>query len=82
MGFFDLGLKICPIGGRGVFEKHRAACRGRSEEERREEDTGFQISMAISPVSLGMEKGSCSTMLVVVCSLSPTPSSVEDSRVS
>nr|POE81479.1 hypothetical protein CFP56_05975 [Quercus suber] len=62
---------------KGVFEKHCAACRSGSEEERREEDIGFQI-----PVSLGTEKGSRSTVLAVVCSLNPAPSSVEHSRVS
>ena len=67
---------------KGVFEKHCAACQGGSEEERREEDTGSQIPMVVSPVSLGTEKGSSSAVLAVVCSLNPTPSSVEHSRVS
>ena len=66
----------------GVFVKHCGACRGGSEEERREEDTGFQIPVAVSLVSLGTEKGSSSSVLVVVCSLSPAPSSVEHSHVS
>ena len=73
---------FCPIGGRGVFEKLCVAWRGGSEDERREEDTGFQIPVAVSPVSLSTEKGSCSTVPAVVCSLSPAPSSVEHSRVS
>ena len=67
---------------KGVFEKHCAACQGESEEERREEDTGSQIPMAVSPVSLGTEKGSSSAVLAMVCSLNATPSSVEHSRVS
>lgn len=62
---------------KGVFEKHCAACWSGSEEERREEDTDFQI-----PVSLGTEKGSRSTVPAVVCSLNPAPSSIEHSRVS
>ena len=40
----------------GVFEKHRAASSGGSEE-RKEEDTGVQhSSMAVSQVSLGTEQ--------------------------
>ena len=62
---------------RGIFEKLCAAWRGGSEDERREEDTGFQFSVAVSPVSMGTEKGSCS-FVPAVCS----PSSVAHSRVS
>ena len=62
--------------------KHCGACQGGSEEERREENTGFQISMVVSPMSLDTKKGSSSSVLVVVCSLSPAPSSVEHSHVS
>ncbi|XP_030943148.1 uncharacterized protein LOC115968080 [Quercus lobata] len=61
---------------RGIFEKLCAAWGGGSEDERREEDSGFQIPVAISPVSMDTEKGSCSS--VPVCS----PSSVAHSRVS
>ena len=81
-GFLWSGSQDLSDWRKGVFEKHCAACRGGSEEERREEDTGFQILMAVSLVNLSTEKGSSSTVLVVVCSLSPTPSSVEHSRVS
>jgi len=62
---------------RGIFEKLCAAWRGRSEDERREEDTGFQIPVAVSPVSIGTEKGSCSSVPAVCL-----PSSVAHSRVS
>jgi len=62
---------------RGIFEKLYAAWRGRSEDERREEDTGFQIPVAVSPVSIGTEKGSCSSVPAVCL-----PSSVAHSRVS
>ena len=62
---------------RGIFKKLRAAWRGGSEDERREEDTGFQNPVAVSPVSMGTEKGSCSSV-PAVCS----PSSVAHSRVS
>ena len=73
-GFLLSGSQDLSDWRKGVFEKHCAAWRGGSEEERREEDTGFRIPMAVSLVSMGV--------LVVVCSLSPTPSSVEHSRVS
>ena len=43
-------------GLKGVFEKHGVACKGGSEEERMEEDTGVQhIPMVICLASLGME---------------------------
>nr|POF02814.1 protein bonzai 3 [Quercus suber] len=63
----------------GVIVKHCAACRGRLEEERREEDSG-QSPTALGP-SLGMEKARSSSVLAV-CSLSPAPSSVEHAGVS
>ena len=62
---------------RGIFEKLCAAWRGGSEDERREQDTGFHIPVTVSLVSKGTEKGSCSSV-PVVCS----PSSVAHSRVS
>ena len=81
-GFLRSGSQDLSDWRKGVFEKHCAACRGGLEEERREEDTGFQIPVAVSLVSLGTEKGSSSAVLAMVCSLNPTPSSVEHSRVS
>ena len=45
-----------------LFRSHCGACQGESEEERREEDTGFQIPVVVSPVSLGTEKGSNSSV--------------------
>nr|POE65768.1 hypothetical protein CFP56_45891 [Quercus suber] len=81
-GFLRSRSQVLSDWRKGVFEKHGATCRGGSEEERREEDTGFQIPAAVSLVSLGMEKGSSSTVLAVVCSLSQAPSSIEHSRVS
>nr|POE48297.1 hypothetical protein CFP56_50002 [Quercus suber] len=81
-GFLRSGSQDLSDWWKGVLEKHGIACQGGSEEERREEDTGFQISAVVSPVSLGTEKGSSSIMLAVVCSLSPAPSFVEHSSVS
>ena len=81
-GFLRSGSQDLSDWRKGVFVKHCGACRGGSEEERREEDTGFQIPVAVSPVSLGTEKDSNSSALVVVCSLSLAPSSVEHSHVS
>ncbi|KAK4594698.1 hypothetical protein RGQ29_018409 [Quercus rubra] len=81
-GFLRSGSHVLSDWRKGVFEKLCVAWRGGSEDERREEDTDFQIPVAVSPVSLSTEKGSCSTVPAVVCSLSPAPSSVEHSRVS
>nr|POF27495.1 hypothetical protein CFP56_47644 [Quercus suber] len=45
---------------KGVFVNHCAACRGGSEEERREEDAGLQILVGVGPVSLGSKGSSVS----------------------
>ena len=75
--FLRSGSYVLSDWRKGIFEKLCAAWRGGSEDERREEDSGFQIPVAVSPVSMGMEKGSCSSV-PAVCS----PSSVAHSRVS
>nr|POE74090.1 hypothetical protein CFP56_64336 [Quercus suber] len=44
--------------------------------------SAWKMGLDLSLVSLGTEKGRSSTVLAVVCSLSPAPSSVEHSCVS